>query len=121
MNNNKISFSARILRIILAIVILSTLILIIGILVKQIKSTNQDTLISGITKILKFANLPVQKETVQQVAGAFIDRISDSNISSISTSRQDENGLLKDQDSIKTAMTKNNAVSYTHLTLPTKA
>jgi len=117
MNNNKISFSARILRIILAIVILSTLILIIGILVKQIKSTNQDTLISGITKILKFANLPVQKETVQQVAGAFIDRISDSNISSISTSRQDENGLLKDQDSIKTAMTKNNEIDDNNVKL----
>jgi len=90
MIKQKDSITARFFRFILSIVILSALIVGIALLVKGIHGFNGKEVASISSKLLSKANINVNEDQIGEVAGKFVERVSNTNISASATSRVEE-------------------------------
>jgi predicted phosphodiesterase len=82
--------SGRLFRVILAVVILTAFVLAISLLVKELSSMNAQKFARLSRPILAKLNIRVSEEKLGEVAGEFAERITSTNISAISTQRDEE-------------------------------
>lgn len=80
----------RLLRSFIAVIILSAFVLGVSLLIKNLSTLNEDKFAQITSEALSKANIEVEEEQVGEVAGKFIERLTNTNISSTSTSRVSE-------------------------------
>ena len=90
------SFIGRIFRFILSVVILSAFIIGIALVIKGIHNTDENKIVKAVYKVLSLAHINVKEEQVGDVAGKFVERVSNTNISAVSTSRSSSENTPSD-------------------------
>src|SRR4030066_1406729 len=84
------SFTGRIIRTFVAVVILTAFVLLISVFVKNLSQFDSKKFAKVSSSLLSKANIDVDEDKVGEVAGKFIERISNTNISATSTVRTDK-------------------------------
>jgi len=106
MGKRKNDISSRVFRFIVSVVILSAFIISIALIIRGVQSADEKKLAKTFSKILSRAHINVGEDKIGDVAGKFIERVANTNISATSTSRLNasdgdvEDGTSKDSSKL---------------------
>jgi len=89
MEKRKDSIPARFFKFIISVVILSAFIIGIALTIKGVKSMSTNKVARSVSTVLSKLHINVEEEQLGDVAGKFVERVSNTNISSTTTVRDD--------------------------------